>query len=376
MHRRGTAIFLYAAASFLAFPLQSVLAASAGVNGASFLDIPVGAAPAAMGSAYSARATDAYAPVWNPAGLGFLDGIHVSATHLSYLQSVNYEYFGLAIPLDGPPPQQGMPPPPRPGLGVSVQYLGSGSISAYDQSGNPAGSFSTTFAAYSLAFAEPVTDEWSLGVTGKYVTESISDASADALAIDLGSLYRVNDRLSLAAVLSNLGSSVKFADQSDPLPLNLRAGAFYQFNPRFGASAEAVYRDNGPLGVRGGLEWIEQKVFIVRLGGDSSHTNGLSALSALTVGAGIRLSGCEFSYAWVPYGDAGSTNYFSLDLRFGPWSFPKRFIKNRPPEVVSESSQPEPAPKQLRTYKPPKDWSENMKKLMKENQEDQDEDLQ
>ena len=44
--------------------------ASSGTEGASFLDIPVGAEPAALGSAYTALATNAYAPVWNPAGLG------------------------------------------------------------------------------------------------------------------------------------------------------------------------------------------------------------------------------------------------------------------------------------------------------------------
>ena len=38
------------------------LQASSGTESASFLDIPVGARPAAMGSAYSALATDAYAP--------------------------------------------------------------------------------------------------------------------------------------------------------------------------------------------------------------------------------------------------------------------------------------------------------------------------
>ena len=41
-----------------------------GTEGASFLDIPVGAGPAALGGAYTALATDAYAPIYNPAGLG------------------------------------------------------------------------------------------------------------------------------------------------------------------------------------------------------------------------------------------------------------------------------------------------------------------
>src|ERR1019366_8734663 len=72
--------------------------AASGTEGASFLDIPVGARPAALGSAYSALAADAYAPVWNPAGLGFVRQTEVAGQHLSYLESVHDEYLGLAQP--------------------------------------------------------------------------------------------------------------------------------------------------------------------------------------------------------------------------------------------------------------------------------------
>src|SRR5437868_15537216 len=70
--------------------------ASSGTEGAAFLDIPVGAGPAALGSAYSALATDAYAPVWNAAGLALVSGTQVAAQHLSYLESIRYEYASIA----------------------------------------------------------------------------------------------------------------------------------------------------------------------------------------------------------------------------------------------------------------------------------------
>src|SRR5471030_2720987 len=73
---------------------------STGTEAASFLDIPVGAGPAALGSAYTALATNAYAPVWNPAGLGLLNGNEVAAQHLSYLESMHYEYLSFVHPFD------------------------------------------------------------------------------------------------------------------------------------------------------------------------------------------------------------------------------------------------------------------------------------
>src|SRR5215510_1522257 len=96
--------------------------AGAGTEGASFLDIPVGAEPAALGSAYTALATDAYAPVWNPAGLGFLNEQEVVGQHLSYLESIHYEYLSFVRPL--PAPDSVL----HRSLGVSIQYLGTGDI--------------------------------------------------------------------------------------------------------------------------------------------------------------------------------------------------------------------------------------------------------
>src|SRR5205807_10389423 len=94
--------------------------AGVGTEGAAFLNIPVGAGPAALGSAYTALATDAYAPTWNPAGLGRLSGNELAAQHLSYLESMNYEYLSLVHPLQAKDSQI------QRGVGFSIQYLGSG----------------------------------------------------------------------------------------------------------------------------------------------------------------------------------------------------------------------------------------------------------
>src|SRR5690242_8470772 len=73
--------------------------ASSGTQGAAFLDIPVGAGPAALGGAYTALAQDAYAPTWNPAGLGALNSLEFAGQHLDYLGSIHYEYLSFAAPL-------------------------------------------------------------------------------------------------------------------------------------------------------------------------------------------------------------------------------------------------------------------------------------
>jgi hypothetical protein len=275
--------------------------AASGTDAAAFLDIPIGAAPAALGSAFTARATDAYAPVWNPAGLGFVDGFKFSGTESSYLQGIHYDYLGMATH----------------GLGLSVQYLGSGDITSRDEQGNVTGTYSASFAAYSLAYGRKITGSWSVGLTAKAITESISDVSARSYAGDIGTLYRFNDRLSLAAVAANIGPPLTMVSESDPLPLSFRAGFLYKLMSSLDLSLEGVDRRGGPFSGSGGLEWNYDEILLLRFGMDSSHTQGLPGYSALTAGVGIRFWGQEFSLAWLPYGDLGNAFDFSLDLRFG-----------------------------------------------------------
>src|SRR5947208_3663814 len=127
--------------ALFALASQTRVWAAAGSESASFLDIPVGARPAALGGAYGPLATDAYAPIYNPGGLGFADGTQVAGQHLAYLESIHYEHLAFLYPL-------------KPGsvLAVSGQYLGSGDITERELDGSSRGTFSSHYGAYSLAY--------------------------------------------------------------------------------------------------------------------------------------------------------------------------------------------------------------------------------
>ena len=314
-----------------ALPLKN-LWASSGTEGASFLDIPVGATPTGLGSAYTAIANDAYAPVWNPAGLGQLDSVQVTGTHLSYLESLHYEFLSAAIPFHGSDE----------GIGASVQYLGSGNIDGRDNVGNATGNFSSTFAAYSLAYGHKISDGLSLGVTGKAITESISDASADAYAVDLGGLYRKDEHWAFGSTLTNVGTAIKFVNQSDPLPLAFHLGTVYDPTLSWRLALEGVYRESGLASAQMGVEWKYADMFSIRGGYNTSHVQGLSGGSGITAGLSLFFMGQEFSYAWTPYGDLGNTNYFSLTFRFGSTKLNSRSARSSTDDVNMESSEAEP----------------------------------
>jgi len=308
--------------------------ASSGTEGASFLDIPVGAGPAALGSAYSAMASDAYAPVWNPGGLGLIENNQFAGQHLSYLESMHYEFASFVHPLG-----KGR------ALGASVQYLGSGNISGMDGNGNPAGDFSAHYAAYSLAYGQSFGDKLSLGATGKIINAKLSDVGANACAFDLGSMVRVTKDLRLAGVLTNVGTKLTFINQSDSLPLAFHLGAVYATKYSVTVAAEAVYPQTGLASFHTGLEWAPMDPVSLRIGYRTDTLKGLSPLAGFTTGIGLNVYGYELSYAWVPLGDLGNTNYFSFMYKFGEAAGPKRNLIRykavKRPSPVEETEQSE-----------------------------------
>ena len=292
---------------------------STGTEGASFLDIPVGAGPAALGSAYTPLATNAYAPVWNPAGLGMLSGNEVAGQHLSYLESMHYEFLSFVHPFDKSHESN-----VHRGLGFSVQYLGSGDIDRTDvvnnvpvNNGDPIGTFSSYFASYNLSYGQTLTDQLALGLTGKMIRAKIDDVSASAYAADLAGLYKVSDQVQLGASVVNIGSKLKFLSEGDDLPLAFKAGGAWRPSAHYLMSAEGVYSKSGLASFHAGGQWRPLEAVSLRLGYKTDTLKGLSALAGLTAGLGLHFFGQEFAYAWAPYGDLGDAQYFSLLVRFG-----------------------------------------------------------
>ena len=72
-----------------------------GEAGAIFLLIAPGAGPAGTGEANVARADDAYASWYNPAGLGFQTGREVAGMHVNWLPNLAddlyYEFWPISI---------------------------------------------------------------------------------------------------------------------------------------------------------------------------------------------------------------------------------------------------------------------------------------
>lgn len=275
-----------------------------GTEGAAFLELPVGARPAGLGGAYSALAEDAYAPVWNPAGLAFLQKAEVSGMHNEYVESTAYEFGSLAYPLAQ-----------RRGVGLSIQYFRPGTINGLDQNGTPIGDIGGSFASYSASIAQGFGERFALGVTGSWIRASIDDTSAQALAGTVGALYRPNNQWRWAAVIANAGQKLKFISTSDSLPLTYRVGGAYHPHRSWTFALEGSEL-NEVLSGHVGLEYETAAGFAVRTGFNSERTRALSTLAGMSFGLNMAIWGQDLSYTWIPLSDIGSSHLISLIYRF------------------------------------------------------------
>lgn len=294
-----------AAVSLIAFAAGGAQAQSA-TEVAGFLNIPVGSRQAAMGGAYAALADDAYAPVQNPGGLGYLASTSFAAMHNAYLDDVSYDFAAFVHPF-----KRGR------GVGLSVQSLRPGDIAAVAADGSPAGEISGGMTVYSLGYGHAFPYNFSLGAVAKSVQARIGAYSARATAADVGLMARPSEFVTVAAAVMNWGGKMRFLEAEEPLPRSYRIGAACR---PIRALTLAIQRNRSRTGhntAQAGIEWTLADVVSVRGGYRTGDEQGTSGRGGFSAGTGLRLAGQQFDYAWVPRDRLGDAHYFSVVLSWG-----------------------------------------------------------
>jgi hypothetical protein len=282
-----------------------------GTSGAAFLKIGPGARAVGMGEAYTGVADDLDAIYWNPAGLATIKSPEIEGMHMQYFQSILYEYAAFAYPTTS----YGT-------WGMAITNLYTDNLEARTQdTDTPTGTFNANDSAYWLSYAYPITSKLSLGANMKYIHQSLSDTASTAYAADGGVLYDTGwQDVKVGASVQNVGSDVKFANESDPLPVTGRIGASVPvLNKSLLLSSDIILpRDNDPALALGGEytgRLIDGLRYAIRSGYQTGSTvDGLSGISA---GGGLTFGRVSFDFAWVPFGELGNTYRYAIHVKFG-----------------------------------------------------------
>ncbi len=304
--------------------LQAEIQDSAGIIFPS-IELSAGARASAMGEAYTAIAEGSSGPIFNPAGLGFLQKTEVSTAFNKWFVDSFYQHFMAAVPLE------------TGAVGIDIFYINFGIFErlttlGYAESGTPMNPFTFQgLISYGMQFG----NRFSAGIGLKYFGQSLDQTMQSGIAGNLGLLYRAGG-VSAGLAVSNLGSAGAYA-----LPLSIKAGGSFEFMKTqqhfFIGTVDVNYILNGMPGINAGIEYTYAGIVSARAGyrlylGEDNLT-GLKGLSA---GAGIQLGQFGLDYAFTPYGELGMAHMVSLKYIFEKSEEEKEKLKPRGSEAVKK----------------------------------------
>lgn len=308
------------AAAFLVLTVclcQQVFAAGPGSTGAVELKIPVGPRAIAMGQAFVAVSNDANAVYWNPAGLRQLGGTHLTVQYDVFIETVRYQYFagGTKLGNDG-------------AIGLAAKLLSTGTENEVNALGVTTGNtFSESYMDIDLAGAYRLSYYFDIGLTAKYISKNLAGTSAATFAADVGVLYRTPIPHLMAGLnIQNIGPGLKFAQVTDPLPLNVKVGLAYRmFEDNFTVAYDMNFPNDNAIAASMGGEYWYKDTLVGRFGYQfqgsiDQNQVGIGGKAGLYLGAGVKIQAFKnfigLDYAWTDVGFLGSNHHFALDFYF------------------------------------------------------------
>ncbi len=316
---------------------------NAGKSAYSFLKVGVSAKAQAMGGAFAGLADDIGGIYYNPAGLttpsyifakttksydeyGEGEEIHretqiksiapnrFMATYLNYLLDFQSGYLGYVRSFDE-----------KTALGISLNYQSYGSFKRFDRQGTELGTFGAYDLALGVVYSKNVVERFSVGISGKFITESIDSYSSDALALDLGVIYQLEGgRSSIGLAITNLGTQLKGFSKShkDPLPLVIDAGfAHHLRGLPLTVTGDLVMPTDNSLYMALGGQFEAFNPFMLRLGWNSSGQDyktesSKDGMAGFSGGFGYNIKEYSFDYSYSSYADLGNVHRLTLSADF------------------------------------------------------------
>ena len=308
-----------------------------GTSGAQFLKIPVGPRAAALGGAFTAFGDDASALFWNPAGIAGVKGSALSVSHEEWWAGSRLNHAAFA---------QSFGDAGTFGLSFTAMTMDKIAVTTED---DPEGKSGLSFDAQDLmlgvSYARTLTEDFSVGITAKYVHERIWNETAAGLAVDIGTQYHIGFRdLRLGMSVTNFGGELTFEGrdlmvdydaneatsterllpaeiqaESYPLPLRFQVGLsmspYVSDDLSVLLAADVIHPNDNTELVCTGIEARLMQYLVVR--GGYRFGDDIARWSA-GGGASVPLGNLRvgFDYAYVAYDLLPAVQRFGVDVEF------------------------------------------------------------
>ncbi len=310
-----------------------------GTTAAPFLEVGVGSRAIGMGGAFVAIANDVSALHWNPAGLCRIENSEAVFERVDWLADIRFNFLGATIPFGSLGSA---------GFFINTMTVPKMEVRTVDFPRGTGEEFDAGSIAVGLSYSYGLTDRFSIGLTGKFVSERIWHEKSSTVAVDIGTLYHTGfGSLRIGAAITNFGPSMQMdgsdliiyydADESItgnndrimgklmtdewPLPLNMQFGLAYDLidksNVRFTVAADAFHPINNSESINIGCEFLLLNMLFVRTGYQAIGQKDTE--EGLTLGMGIQYkmfgqSNIKLDYAYADFGRLRNVNRFTIRL--------------------------------------------------------------
>jgi hypothetical protein len=342
MTQRQLVSVLFAGLLFSPFVAQTQAEITrVGTTAAPFLTIGLGARALGMGGAYTSIASDASCLYWNPAGAASLEKSELMLVKTDWLVDTDLNYLAAVTPFGD-----------YAALGVSAVYLdyGDEEVTTLQEQDGTGEFYQAGDMALGLTYAKQMTNRFSVGVTAKFVQQTIWHMHATTMALDMGTLYRTGfHNMTLGMGIYNVGMKTAMAgtdlllghdlDETQngdnpavpvaldvydwPMPIMFRIGASIPVieNPmhQLLISAEAVHAVDRSEALSVGSEYGFRNRFFVRAGYRDLFLKGVEGGLALGAGVDLPLSGdakLRIDAAYEDYGRLDQAMRYSLSFNW------------------------------------------------------------
>jgi opacity protein-like surface antigen len=310
-----------------------------GTTATQVLKFNVGPRAIGMGGAFTAISDDITALYWNPSGTANILTNEAFFNHTALYADIRHDFAAFATNLSGLGTV---------GVFASVLSMDEMAVRTIE---NPEGTgefFDYNTLVLGLNFSRFLTENFAIGFNVKYISENLWHMNATGLAVDIGTLYKIQilNELRIAASISNFGTKMQLSGRDATVIFPSGAGNENNINSnieldkfdlplifRFGLSTDLVKEETSRLTVavdaihpndhteylNTGLEYAWNEIFHVRAGYNSLFEK--DSEKGLTLGFGlyyriIDLVKVKLDYAYQDFGRLKDVHYFAVGVNF------------------------------------------------------------
>ncbi|MER3328403.1 MAG: PorV/PorQ family protein [Candidatus Kapaibacterium sp.] len=306
-----------------------------GADGGQFLKIGVGARGTGMAGAFSALTNDLTALHYNPAGINEQEGVTTNFSYTSWFGGFSHNFAAVAFPISS-----------QYKIAVSMVNFTTGDVEETTllQDQGTGRNYSVDDLSLQMTFAGKLTEQFSFGITAKYVQLAFADVSSGGLAIDVGTQYDtgiegikfgfsvhnlgtdhaysgegLSDRNKVNDFIQTLPKDLEYTAYRFSLPLMFRVGFAKEILSdemnQLDAAFDFVASSDSPEQYVFGLEYSWNDLVFVRGGYLVGHDQ-----LGLAGGVGLNYNSGGFNgaldYSINPTADIGLINRFTIGLDF------------------------------------------------------------